>query len=127
MNTRQRKKHRTGEYTEHGFLLRFSLPPSWTEAEADRFLDEFIEMVEREGLAFGGSGRLDWEGFVVQDRRRGTVTTGQRARVETWLAGRPEVSALTVGPLIDAWQELPFEYARSVGSAASAPIPAHSR
>ena len=126
MNKRQRKKHRTGEYTEHGFLLRFSLPPSWTEAEADRFLDEFITMVEREGLAFGGSGRLDWEGFVVPDRR-GTVTTEQRARVEAWLAGRPEVSALRVGPLIDAWQELPFEYARGAGSASGFPIPAHSR
>ena len=111
MNKRLRKKHRTGEFTEYGFLLRFSLPSSWSEVEADRFLDEFIAMVEYQGLAFGGAGRLEWDGFVVRGGPRGTVTPDQRARVEAWLAARPEVDSFTLGPLIDAWQELPFEYA----------------
>lgn len=111
MNRRQRKKHRTGEFAEYGFLLRFSLPSSWSEAEADRFVDEFITMVEQQGLAFGGAGRLEWDGFVVRGGPRGTVSSEQRARVEGWLASRPEVKSFTLGPLIDAWHELPFEYA----------------
>lgn len=96
---RLRKRLYVGEFREFGFTVRFELRGKPDDRQLTAFLDAFIvEAIERNGLGFGGG---DTEGFVTAVR--GSATEAHRLAVETWLGARAEVSALKVGPLVDAW------------------------
>lgn len=96
---RLEKKLRIGEFQEYGFAVGFRLGESLTPKGCDEFWDAFIgEVIEARGLAFGGSE----EGFVTR-YGRGSATEEDRAAVSQWLAQRPGVERVVVGPLQDAW------------------------
>jgi hypothetical protein len=102
MNKRIRKKHRVGEFTEWGFAATFTLADAVTGGAVPDFLDLLAaEVLEPRGLECGGGGDRGWELFIFKPDG-GSAGEDDRAAVTTWLAGRPEVSELTVGPLIDA-------------------------
>jgi uncharacterized protein YggL (DUF469 family) len=44
----------------------------------------------------------EWSVFVTREGR-GSATEGHRQAIETWLATRPEVNNVQIGPLVDAW------------------------
>ena len=102
MKKRLRKKLRCGEFQEFGFLVSFDLVSDLSTKECDQVLDEFIQMIERHGLVFGGGGAETWEGFVASDRR-GTATEEHRAAVRDWLQSMSRIKAVRVGELRDAW------------------------
>lgn len=114
MNKRLRKKHRRDEFAQHGVLLQFTFPAGATDEAKDAFLDRLVGFVEARGFTFGGGGDQRWDGFVSPvgaAKRWGTMTAGQREELERFLAESPELESSTVGPLVDAWGELPFAFA----------------
>ena len=76
MKKRLRKKLHRGEFQEFGFCVSFDLVPGLAVEERNQVLDEFIDMIEKHGLQFGGGGRDTWEGFVGL-HSRGTETSQQ--------------------------------------------------
>jgi uncharacterized protein len=101
MNKRIRKKHRVGEFTEYGFAATFTLEDHVTGDAVHDFLDLLAsEVLEPRGLQCGGGGDRGWELFIFKPDGE-SAGEDDRAAVTTWLAGRAEVSELTVGPLVD--------------------------
>lgn len=97
---RLRKKLHIGEFIELGFEFKVDfktkLSLSAEEALVDRFLSEVIEPGS---LTLGGWIHV---GFVARIGRR-SASELDRDSVRSWLLARPEISAVRVGPLIDAW------------------------
>jgi uncharacterized protein len=102
MKKRLRKKLRLGEFQEFGFSIAFRMSSTLSTKDRDVLLDAFIDMIEQNGLQFGGGGLNDWEGFVNLDSR-GTATEQHRQVVHEWLDGHPQVEDVVVGQLVDVW------------------------
>lgn len=102
-NLRQRKKLRLGEFQELGFEVTAKTTKALTQAERSAFIDALITAVDEMGLLFGGGFNSGFEGFVVVDALRGSVTEEQRASFRKWLETRQELQDVVVGPLKDAW------------------------
>jgi len=101
---RQRKKLRIGEFQELGFSVFAELASPLNALQRDTLIDVFLEKcIEPNGMLFGGGINRDLEGYVVANSARGSANEQQRECVRAWLAGRSEFSAVTVGPLVDAW------------------------
>ena len=104
MKRRLRKKKRIEEFQELGFGVRYSLREESSLQQRDAFLWDFLEhAIEANELLAGGGGGTSMEFFVVSAGRRQSATEEQRRSVERWLAARPEVIAVEVQPLQDAW------------------------
>ena len=102
-NLRQRKKLRIGEFQELGFEVTAKLTKELTQPERAAFIDALIPAVDEMGLLFGGGFNSGFEGFVVVDSLRGSVTEEQRESFKKWVESRPELKDVVVGPLKDAW------------------------
>ena len=102
---RLRKKLRVGEFKELGFLVRFEFAEDLPAEKCNELLDDFLsKAIEANGLLFGGGGYGDsWEGLVILDATRGSVTEEDREKVNSWFQGQTQVKSFDVGPLIDAW------------------------
>lgn len=97
---RLRKKLHGGEFKEMGFEFETELTRPLSPADEDDLLDCFLsEIVEPRSLALGG---LITDGFIAYGGR-GSVTEDDRESIRTWLSSRPEIGAVRVGKLIDAW------------------------
>jgi uncharacterized protein YggL (DUF469 family) len=95
---RLRKKLHVGEFQQLGFEITLFLSKELSSTQSNDFWDSFIGEIEANNLTFGG-GEI---GFVVPDGRT-SATEGHRQVVQAWLSKRPEISSVTVGPLVDAW------------------------
>jgi len=101
---RLRKKLHVGEFQELGFEVRFQVADNLSHDAFDAVVDAFIsQAIEAHGLLCGGGGKNPaWNVFVTREGR-GSVTEAHRQAIERWLAARPEVNAVQIGPLVDAW------------------------
>lgn len=99
-NHRQRKKLHIGEYKELGFNLEITLNDGVSGLAEAAVLEAFIEFIETRRLMCGGSLSF---AFVCRDSR-GDASEDDRAAVREWLSARPEVAAVVVGELADAWR-----------------------
>jgi uncharacterized protein YggL (DUF469 family) len=79
-------------------------PPHLTHDALEAGVDAFIsQAIAAHGLVCGGRGKNpEWNVFVTREGR-GSVTEEHRQAIERWLAARPEVKAVQIGPLVDAW------------------------
>lgn len=102
MKKRLRKKRRLGEFREDYFELSFQIDPSLDAKTIDALIDDFISMIEENGLQFGGGGYSDWSG-LVQGPHRGTAKESDRESVLAWLQTHPQIMKASAGPLRDAW------------------------
>lgn len=100
-NARQRKKFHAGEFQELGFALTVRFHTPLDETGRDAYLDALIEVVERLGLAYGGS---DTGGFV-STWERGSVTSQQRDELLAWVRSYPAVAEAKASELLDAWYD----------------------
>jgi uncharacterized protein YggL (DUF469 family) len=104
MRRRLRKKGRSGEFMELGFLVRAELVSPLDDPGFNSFLDRWIDAVETRGLAFGGGGRREaFEGFVT-GVGRASATDADREAMAAFCANDSAVLRHDVGPLIDAWR-----------------------
>lgn len=102
-NLRQRKKLRLGEFQELGFDVTAKLAKELSQDERTAFIDALITAVDEQGLLFGGGFNGGFEGFLVVDALRGSVTEAQRESFKKWIEARQELKDVVVGPLKDAW------------------------
>ena len=113
MRRRLRKKKHVGEFRQMGFSVECRLRPGLSPQEFDQFTDEFIQhAVEAHGLLFGGGGSPEhgWDGTLSRDDRYDSTTEADKAAVEDWLQGHPEVLSYRLSGFWDLWHGPdPFE------------------
>lgn len=109
MKRRPRKKLQLREFQERGFHVSLSVPYDNEDERLYEFWGRLVEVVEARNLSMGGALN---NFFVAADGRR-TATEAGREALATWLGQQPDVSAVVVGPLVDAWhswdKKLPIE------------------
>ena len=104
MKKRLRKKRRVGEFQEMGFEMSFDIQKGLTVIEQNAILENFIaQAVEENGLQFGGGGDTHWQGFIVLNKSRGSVTLHHRETVRRWLEENSQISNIRIGELRDVW------------------------
>ncbi|WOH38694.1 YggL family protein [Thalassotalea fonticola] len=99
---RLRKKMRVDEFQELGFDLAWQFAEGTTDEAIDEFMDKFFdEVIEPNGLGFGGEGDLIWHGLVCT-QKLGKCTDENRKDVEAWLTNAGAKS-VAVSDLYDVW------------------------
>ncbi|HBV39063.1 MAG TPA: hypothetical protein DEF05_05085 [Erwinia sp.] len=99
---RLRKKMHIDEFQELGFSVAFTFPEGTSGDTIDTTLDAFInEVIDPNGLAFDGSGFLQWEGLVCL-QQTGKCTDEHRELVRKWLEER-KLNNIQVTELFDVW------------------------
>lgn len=94
------KKLRTGEFQELGFKIVFMLSPALS---ADEMLNRWIAEVERRGWSFGGGANDKQIAGFVTTSGRGSLDHSDRELADNWAKSTDFVSAVEIGPLLDAW------------------------
>ena len=101
-NRRLRKKLRVDEFQELGFDVAWRLADDTTVEQVDDFLSRFFaEVIEPNGLGYGGEGDTLWHGLICT-QKLGKCTEEHRAAVEKWLKDNGVV-AVSVSELYDVW------------------------
>jgi uncharacterized protein YggL (DUF469 family) len=113
MRKRLRKKLHKKEFTQYGFSIWLRFKIGFSEEESDRLMDRFLdELIEANGLQFGGGGNgHEWEG-VVAVAGRGSAKQTHRQLVSDWLGSQPAIVEFQIGDLQDVWygfQEIRFD------------------
>ncbi len=105
---RLRKKLHIEEFKELGFTVSWSFDEGTSEETLDNIVDQFIlEAIQPNGLAYEGSGYLNWKGIVCT-QKLGNCTEANRDIVTKWLKSHG-LKNIKVSPLIDIWwDELDF-------------------
>ena len=99
---RIRKKLRVDEFQELGFDVAWQFNDDITGAEIDAFITRFFtEVIEPNGLGFGGEGDTLWHGLVCT-QHLGKCTDENRNAVEAWLTANG-VKSVSVSELYDVW------------------------
>ena len=101
---RLRKKLFQDEFATFGFELECEFKSDLSDETISEFVDSFfIDAINAEGLAFGGglsSKRLS--GFVGSNKRYGSATEEDKAKLLAWLNAQPQVAKAELGDIIDA-------------------------
>jgi len=101
-NRRLRKKLRVDEFQELGFDVAWKLSDDVDGEAIDNFIDKFfMEVIEPNGLGFGGEGDTIWHGLVCT-QKIGKCTDEHRKQVEDWLSANG-ATAVSVSELYDVW------------------------
>jgi uncharacterized protein YggL (DUF469 family) len=99
---RLRKKMHLGEFQELGFSVAWRFAEGTAVEDIDKTLDAFIdEVIEPNGMAFDGSGYLQWEGLICL-QKLGNCSDEQRELIKSWLTAR-QLSEVKVSELFDIW------------------------
>ncbi|MFG1173436.1 YggL family protein [Erwiniaceae bacterium CAU 1747] len=99
---RLRKKMHIDEFQELGFSVGFTFAEGTSEESIDSTVDALIEeVIEPNGLAFDGSGYLQWEGLICL-QKIGKCTDEHRELVRSWLEAR-KLNDVKVTELFDVW------------------------
>ncbi|MTD28240.1 YggL family protein [Erwinia sorbitola] len=99
---RLRKKMHIDEFQELGFSVGFTFPEGTSEETIDSTVDALInEVIAPNGLAFDGSGYLQWEGLICL-QKIGKCTDEHRQLVGDWLKAR-KLNDVKVTELFDVW------------------------
>lgn len=99
---RIRKKLRVDEFQELGFDVAWQFEEGTTGEQIDSFIDRFFaEVIQPNGLGYGGEGDLIWHGLICT-QKLGKCTEEHRQLVESWLKDNG-VKAVSVSALYDVW------------------------
>lgn len=99
---RLRKKLHIDEFQELGFSVAWRFPEGSSEEQIDSTLNDFInEAIDPNGLAYDGSGYLQWEGLVCL-QKTGKCSDEHRELVRKWLEDR-QLEDIKVTELFDVW------------------------
>jgi Uncharacterized protein conserved in bacteria len=99
---RLRKKLHIDEFKELGFTISWSFNEGTDEATLDKVVDQFIrEVIEPNGLAYEGSGFLNWQGIICT-QKLGNCTEEHRTLVTNWLENHG-LKNVEASQLIDIW------------------------
>ena len=78
---------------DKGFEIKLIFKKDLTEKEFNGIIDDFIiEAIERNGLAFGGGGKLnEHSGFITSESENKKLTNKDRKSVRKWIEIRRDV------------------------------------
>lgn len=100
---RLRKKLHVGEFTEYGFNINFELNKPVTDEDIEAILDTFLDdLIEKNGLIYGGGFGVKFDGFVILEKR-GSTTEEHRQLIKVWLESKKEIKNFQIGELVNAW------------------------
>jgi hypothetical protein len=104
MKKRVRKKLNLGEFKETGFEITWK-PQEISEADFDKFIEDFLDALETRGLVFGGGCSIEdsWEGIIARSKRYSGPDAADMEFVSDWFKTRTEVKEFAVGHEIDLW------------------------
>ncbi|PWC14887.1 hypothetical protein B4923_02250 [Brenneria roseae subsp. americana] len=103
---RLRKKLHIDEFQELGFSVSWRFPAGTSVEDIDRIVDKFVDdVIEPNGLAFEGSGYLQWEGLICL-QKIGHCTDEHRQLVSRWLEEQ-KLTDVKVSDVFDIWWDLP--------------------
>ncbi len=104
MRKRLRKKLHKGEFAEYGFSIWFRFHQGLAEAESSELIDRFLdELIETNGLQFGGGGNeMEWDGVVAM-AGRGSTSEEHRQMLGGWLGKQSAIAEYRIGHLQDVW------------------------
>jgi len=106
LKRRLRKKLHVGEFQVFGFEVSANFKSNLTEAESDKFYDEFIAEIEANKLLFGGGGGPEsMQGFVTAAKNHQSPTVAQREKIKNWLENHRGIADCKVGNFKDAWYD----------------------
>ncbi len=96
---RLRKKLRLDEFKTFGFEIALTLQAGLSDQAIDQFWDDFIgDAIEANDLSFGGL----YTGYICPNARlSASATAAMCERVRLWCTARPDVQAVSMGPVID--------------------------
>ena len=104
MRKRLRKKLRRREFTEMGFSVAYRINPGLSSLASESLLDKFIlEAIEDNDLHCGGGGGPEEWDFIVGANGRKSASEANRQAVRVWLKAQPDISVVSIGPLLDLW------------------------
>lgn len=99
---RLRKKMHIDEFQELGFSVQWTFAEGTGVDVIDKTVDAFIdEVIEANGMAFDGSGYLQWEGLICL-QEVGHCTDEHRALVTKWLEEH-KLKDVKTSELFDIW------------------------
>jgi uncharacterized protein len=98
MKKRLRKKKHKGEFQEFGFQIYLDFKPNYSLMETELVFDEFIELIEKENLLFGGGSS---EGFITA--KKGSVSDSNRTALEDWIKSKKGIILSFRLEKEDAW------------------------
>lgn len=99
---RLRKKLRVDEFKELGFDVAWQLDENISSEALDTFIDNFFaQVIQPNGLGFGGEGDSLWHGLICT-QKLGSCTEEHRSAVEKWLTDNG-AKAVSVSELYDVW------------------------
>ena len=88
------------------FEISVNLKKEVGEIQFDRFLDEFIDEIEKNKLMFGGGGNSDiWEGVVTSEDKFAAPTINDKEKIRLWLETRLEIENCQIGGFLDVWND----------------------
>ncbi|MCW2486863.1 YggL family protein [Candidatus Symbiopectobacterium sp. NZEC127] len=103
---RLRKKLHIDEFQELGFSVSWRFAEGTSVEIIDATLDKFVDdVIDPAGLAFEGSGYLQWEGLICL-QKTGHCTDAHREQVAAWLKAQ-QLQDVKVSELFDIWWDLP--------------------
>ncbi|QIM69708.1 YggL family protein [Basfia succiniciproducens] len=109
-NQRQRKKMHLAEFQELGFLVNWQFAENTAIEQVDEVVDRFIhDVIQPNGLAYEGSGYLQWEGLVCLEKL-GKCDESHRELVKNWLESNG-LQQVEVSALFDIWWDYPVKEA----------------
>jgi hypothetical protein len=100
MNKRLRKKKHLGEFKELCFELSFKLNVE-SDSIKDRFMDEFISLIEDNNLICCGGYSKDFSFCIAKNK--GSCNEDHQQIILNWLNNKSIVTNIIVGKLVDAW------------------------
>ncbi|AWH87504.1 YggL family protein [Limnobaculum parvum] len=101
---RLRKKLHLDEFQEIGFTANWNFAQGTDIDTIDAFINRMIkEVIEPNGLGFGGSGYLDWEGIICL-QKIGSCTEEHRTLIANWLT-QNGMENVETSELYDIWWE----------------------
>ena len=106
MKKRIRKKLNLGEFKETGFEIAWK-NQEFSEADFDKFIQEFLDAIESRGLVFIGGCSVEdsWDGIIARNKRYSCPDAADMEFVSDWFKSRTDIKEFTVGHTIDLWYE----------------------
>ena len=113
MKKRLRKKLRLREFQQMCFAVRLVFPPKaggLDTPEKESFWYKLVTMTESNDLLILGMADdfcVMTNFYKMPDGRWKTATDTDRQIVKEWLGQQPEIESVRIGPLANAWRQLP--------------------
>lgn len=101
MKKRLRKKLGVGEFQDFGFWMLINFREGTSEEAIDKVANEFIDMLEENGMRSIVSGEPHLKALIFMDWKRSVVADWQMDIIKPWLEGCEEIEGCEISEPVD--------------------------